>query len=139
MNDAGNTAPQEQHEQRGVSVILLIIGAGFVLLGLAWGWEFIKVLTGGTLDTLEEWRGGAYAITYIAAGIGMLLHARWAAWAVGIWSLITVSQFIYPAAPREQVPLYAQVAVALIVLFWTLGLTFYVRRRTRAMHHNDES
>jgi len=139
MNDAGNTAPQEQHEQRGVSVILLIIGAGFVLLGLAWGWEFIKVLTGGTLDTLEEWRGGAYAITYVAAGIGMLLHARWAAWAVVIWSLITVSQFIYPPAPREEVPLYAQIAVALIVLFWTLGLTFYVRRRTHAVHHNDQT
>lgn len=140
MNETGSTeTPQRQSAGPGFSVILIIVGAGFVLLGLAWAWEFIKTLTAGTLDSFEEWRGGAYAVTYVAAGISMVLHARWAPWAVGAWSALTVSQFVYPAAPREQVPLYAQIAVALIVLFWTAGLTFYVRRRTRALHHHPDN
>jgi hypothetical protein len=139
MNDTGSTHSPGQTATPGLSVILIIIGAGFALLGLAWGWEFLKTLRAGSLDSLEEWRAGAYALTYLAAGAGMVLHARWAAWAVAAWGAVTVSQFIYPPAPREQVPLFAQVAVALIVLFWTAGLTFYVRRRTRAVHHDSGS
>lgn len=139
MNEVEDMQPaEEQPAKRGVSAILIVIGGGFILLGLVWGWEFTKTIVTGNLDSFEEWRAGAYAVTYLAAGIGMLLHTRWAAWAAAGWGAVTVSQFIYPPAPREQVPLLAQVAVALIVLFWTSGLTFYVRRRTRPLPHDRD-
>jgi hypothetical protein len=62
----------------------------------------------------------------------MLLHARWASYAVGAWGVVAFSQLVYPPIPRDQVPLGGQLALALIALFWMLGLFFYVRRKTRS-------
>ena len=62
----------------------------------------------------------------------MLLHARWAVFAVAAWAIVAFSQLVYPPIPRDQVPLGGQLALALIALFWMLGLVFFVRRRTRS-------
>lgn len=136
MNELDMTEAQETQARRPLSVILILVGGAFVLVGLAWGRAFVGHIAAGTLTGFEEWRAGAYTITYLAAGVGMMLHTRWAPWAAAAWAVVTVSQFIYPPTPRDEVPLYAQIAVALIVLFWTLGLVSYVRRRTRPLEND---
>ncbi len=120
----------------GRSVILRVVGVGFALLGLAWTRAFIGSVAAGGPASFEDWRAGAYALTYLLAGVGMVLHTRWAAFAAAAWGLVTLTQFFYPPIPRSQVPLLAQVAVGLIVIFWTVGLVFYIRRHTRSAAHN---
>src|SRR5690606_21692068 len=42
MSETEGTAPTEQGPGGpGISVILIIVGAGFVLLGFVWAWDFI--------------------------------------------------------------------------------------------------
>ncbi len=120
----------------GRSVILRVVGVGFALLGLAWARAFIGSVAAGGPASFEDWRAGAYALTYLLAGVGMVLHTRWAAVAAAAWGAVTLTQFFYPPIPRSQVPLLAQVAVGLIVIFWTVGLVFYIRRHTRSAPHN---
>ena len=114
------------------SLALRILGAIFLILGVAWLPPAVSSLTDGTAATFVGARSCAYAVTYLAAGAGMLLHARWAVFAVAAWAIVAFSQLVYPPIPRDQVPLGGQLALALIALFWMLGLVFFVRRRTRS-------
>lgn len=126
-----------QRTNRGApSVFLRVLGAVFVALGFAWAHAFIGVVQEGAVTTFIGARTGVYALTYILSGVGMFLHARWAALAVAAWAVAAFSQLVYPPIPRASVPLMAQIAIALIALFWMLGLVFYVNRRTRMQRHD---
>ncbi len=94
------------------------------------------MLQEGSVDTIIGARTGIYAVTYLLSGIGMFLHARWAALAVAAWAVTAFSQLFYPPIPRASVPLLAQLALALLCLLWMLGLVFYVNRRTRMQRHD---
>lgn len=118
--------------QRPRSLILTVIGVLFVGFGLWWTPSFATVVRDGTLATFVGARTAGYVVTYLLAGIGMILHARWAVFAAAAWALLSFSQSIYPPIPRERVPLLAQVAIALISAVWMLGLVFFTYRKTRA-------
>lgn len=136
MSERGGEHEEPVMPGIGRSVILRVIGVGFALLGLAWARTFLGTLAAGGPASFEDWRAGAYALTYLLAGAGMVLRTRWAAVAAAAWGAVTLSQFFYPPIPRTQVPLLAQVAVGLIVIFWTVGLVFFIRRHTRSEPHN---
>ncbi len=133
-SDPGDTTPKPGAPPR--SVILRVLGVVFVLVGLAWVRSFADVVAADTLHTFEGARTGAYALTYLVAGVAMFLHLRWAALAAAAWGIVAFSQLFYPPIPRDQVPLLAQIALALLCLLWMLGLVFYVNRRTRMMTHD---
>src|SRR5688500_18192470 len=124
-------APVEPAPRRR-SLILTVIGFIFVGLGLWWIPSLLAVIRDGGLDTLVDARIAGYVVTYLLTGAGMILHARWTVFAAAAWAVVSFSQSIYPPIPREQVPLMAQVALALISLVWMLGLVFFTYRKTRA-------
>ena len=117
---------------RSYSLALRAIGIIFLILGVVWLPAAVDQTSAGTLATFEGARAWAYAATYLAAGFGMLMHARWAAYAVAAWGLVAFTQLFYPPIPRDRVPLAGQIALALIALFWMLGLFFFVLRKTRS-------
>lgn len=131
MNDQPLATVDSDSPGAARSLALRILGALFIVLGVVWLPTALSHVTAGTAATFVGARSCAYAVTYIAAGAGMLLHARWAAFAVAAWGIVAFSQLVYPPIPRDQVPLGGQLALALIALFWMLGLVFFVRRRTR--------
>lgn len=117
---------------RSYSLVLRAIGILFLVLGAVWLPAAINGTSAGTLTTFEGARAWAYAATYLAAGVGMIAHARWAAYAVAAWGLVAFTQLFHPPIPRDRVPLAGQIALALIALFWMLGLFFFVLRKTRS-------
>ena len=126
------TTDPSEPPARSYSLILRVIGILFLILGAVWLPAAIDQAGAGTLKTFEGARAWAYAATYLAAGVGMTVHARWAAYAVAAWGLVAFTQLFHPPIPRDRVPLAGQIALALIALFWMLGLFFFVLRKTRS-------
>src|SRR5690606_13807795 len=96
MSEQGGEHEEPVMPGIGRSVILRGIGVGFALLGLAWARTFLGTLAAGGPASFEDWRAGAYALTYLLAGAGMVLRTRWAAGAAAAWGAVTLSQFFYP-------------------------------------------
>lgn len=122
---------EENGSPRRRSIALIVIGVVFTAAGLAWAAAVPDQVRGGTLTGFDGIRTVLYALTYLGAGVGMLLHARWAPAAVGAWAVVAFSQLVYPPIPADRMPMLAQIALGLIALFWMLGLVFFVRHRTR--------